>query len=328
MRIYLTILSRGSRCWAPAIFAFCIFHSAFSAAAVAAEPALARLTFKIDPARKAEFSRLFDATLRPILERHGLRKTSVVPPTPIVDSLVSRAVEIDHPGDILPKNLALQEDRNWNSQLEKFGAHNMTQERDRTSTVIWQRYALTIWRASGNGRRVQAGPGRGRWQTYDAGGKAMFKDRDGNLWFGDKGEVKRFDGFTWTRFGPEDGLEVLPSNSIYEIYQSRDGAMWFGARNALTRFDGSSWQNYGEEHGLDEDINHIVEDAAGRMLVDGSRGVSTSLLKGDSTCSKVGPLGSTRSTQAAPIHRMSDSSRTYSSAAMALCGLAHSLKVC
>lgn len=60
----------------------------------------------------------------------------------------------------------------------------------------------------------------------------MIQDREGNFWFGTRGEgVSRYDPYAdsetsaWTTFTTEDGLA---SDTVYSIIQDRDGRLWFG----------------------------------------------------------------------------------------------------
>ncbi len=96
---------------------------------------------------------------------------------------------------------------------------------------------------------------RGQWRTYgvtDGLGAldvwAIFRDRDGNMWFGTEGGgVSRYDGDRWTQFTVEDGLV---ESSVYAIVQDADGDLWFGSGQGVSRYDGQRWTTYTQRDGL------------------------------------------------------------------------------
>ena len=95
-----------------------------------------------------------------------------------------------------------------------------------------------------------------RWRTFefDEPLSQFEADNAGNLWLGTRTGALRYDGTTWLRFGPEDGL--LDAR-VRRIELANDGSMWFlaGERRRFegaTRHDSGSWQRYAKEQiGLD-----------------------------------------------------------------------------
>lgn len=109
--------------------------------------------------------------------------------------------------------------------------------------------------------------------------QAPLRTHDGSLWWGlgierrdlwgllaEEGGVIRFDGTTWTRYTPADGLM---DGGVLAIVQSTDGTLWFAGRHnrkaAVTRYDGTTWTIYSEEDGL-------VGDWIGKSVMIDARG--------------------------------------------------------
>ena len=87
--------------------------------------------------------------------------------------------------------------------------------------------------------------------------KAVFIDRDNNLWVGSLSGVQKYNGSSFTDYTLEDsGLE---NNYVTVIDQAPDGAMWFGIQSGLARFDGKTWTYYTKDNSpLDVDYVHIL----------------------------------------------------------------------
>lgn len=70
-------------------------------------------------------------------------------------------------------------------------------------------------------------------QGVEAG--AFYEDRNGHIWFAAEHHgVLRYDGNSFTIYGPEDGLS---SGGILAIMEDREGRFWFGGLGGLWRFD-------------------------------------------------------------------------------------------
>ncbi len=93
----------------------------------------------------------------------------------------------------------------------------------------------------------------------------IFKDREGNLWFGsfDEGMYK-FRGETFTYLHTEHGLS---EKSIFSIYRDSRDDYWFSyLQGGVDRYDGENFYHYGYQDGLpNEFIQGIVEDSVGNM---------------------------------------------------------------
>jgi ligand-binding sensor domain-containing protein len=64
---------------------------------------------------------------------------------------------------------------------------------------------------------------------------AFYEDRSGHIWFAAEHQgVFRYDGTSFTNYGPKDGLT---SGGILAIMEDREGRFWFGGFGGLFRFD-------------------------------------------------------------------------------------------
>ncbi|MBN1292923.1 MAG: T9SS type A sorting domain-containing protein [Candidatus Latescibacteria bacterium] len=102
------------------------------------------------------------------------------------------------------------------------------------------------------------------WKTWDF--KEVFNDnpthfycnimdidiaQDGTLWLGCNGGVLHFDGETYDRYIPEDGLV---SDYVNAICEAADGSVWFGTENGVSHFTGTEWMNYTVTDGLSHNL--------------------------------------------------------------------------
>ena len=114
-----------------------------------------------------------------------------------------------------------------------------------------------IWVAALGGEAYRLDYGSRRWQTYP-GLYYQGESSDGVRWFltEDDGVVAN-DGFTWTRYGIEDGLIDTSSGLIV----TRNDDVWVaghhGGTAATARFDGSRW-----EKKLHPRLAHVIEKRA------------------------------------------------------------------
>lgn len=78
--------------------------------------------------------------------------------------------------------------------------------------------------------------------------RAVFEDRDANLWFGTlvRG-AGRYDGDSLVYFTEADGLAGSQVNGIAE---DLNGNLWFATNGGVSRYDGEVFQNFGLEEGL------------------------------------------------------------------------------
>jgi hypothetical protein len=80
---------------------------------------------------------------------------------------------------------------------------------------------------AGPGVQLPAGQGHGYWRTYGVTNglagldvRTIYSDREGNLWFGTRGGVSRYDGNTFTTFTSENGLV---DEAVWSVCQDKEG---------------------------------------------------------------------------------------------------------
>ena len=95
-----------------------------------------------------------------------------------------------------------------------------------------------------------------KWAPYIHGDRFLggCVTADGSVWFGTRQGAVRYDGTTWLRYTPEDGLLDAP---IYGMAQTDNGCVWFlGGEpekfEGVSRYHNGRWRRYSkEEIGID-----------------------------------------------------------------------------
>ncbi|MDA0747649.1 MAG: PDZ domain-containing protein, partial [bacterium] len=81
-----------------------------------------------------------------------------------------------------------------------------------------------------------------RWRSFPElkglGLNCLAEDRDGNMWFGLKGEIRRYDGTKWTVYTPEDGWT---GKIVGKLLGARDGSVYAGTEMGISRFRDGQW---------------------------------------------------------------------------------------
>jgi signal transduction histidine kinase/DNA-binding response OmpR family regulator/ligand-binding sensor domain-containing protein len=106
--------------------------------------------------------------------------------------------------------------------------------------------------------------------------RAVFEDKDGNLWFGcsvDKIESKGQVGGVlklenpgmpnekWTHFDPKGTYNMY---NAYGIGQSKDGSIWLGGTR-LVKFDGKKWQQIDTSYQVQTYYDQVLSDSNGTL---------------------------------------------------------------
>jgi signal transduction histidine kinase/ligand-binding sensor domain-containing protein len=149
--------------------------------------------------------------------------------------------------------------RETNGQIEKLGTYTHT---GHSALRVYEDPQGTVWIAKEEGLFRSTSRG---FELVAEGlkARALYSDRDGNLWVGTNGDgLYRFKDRAVRMFTTNDGL---PNNLIMTVIATHDGSVWTGANcGGITRFDGTHFQTYNEQNGLvnscvftlAEDLNH------------------------------------------------------------------------
>jgi signal transduction histidine kinase len=88
-------------------------------------------------------------------------------------------------------------------------------------------------------------------------------EASGTIWVAASDGLFRYDGYTWTRFGVEQGL---PSRFVRTVLVTRAGELWVGTSQGAGVFDGHRFDSRGSETGLaGPSVRRIREDPDGTL---------------------------------------------------------------
>jgi len=95
--------------------------------------------------------------------------------------------------------------------------------------------------------------------------RALWEDRDGNIWAGTDGGLARLEGSRFVKPAEEDEPE---QDVVRCLFEDREGNFWVGAGNGLTRLRDDLFTAYGRSEGLPSDEpNTVFQDRSGRIWV-------------------------------------------------------------
>lgn len=136
--------------------------------------------------------------------------------------------------------------------------------------------------------------------------QALYQDRAGYLWIGTQAGLNRYDGASFTVYGPAQGLaqdwinaivedahgrlwiatlggvfvwdgqkfrsyttsDGLADNRVIALAVDREGGIWCGTHRGISRYDGQRWRTYTVADGLpDPRVTVLLVDAQGRLWV-------------------------------------------------------------
>ena len=99
----------------------------------------------------------------------------------------------------------------------------------------------------------------------DTSVRAIWKDRDGNIWAGTNRGMARLEG---TRFVTSHQDNPDDHDLVRCLFEDREGNLWIGANGGLSRWRNDIFMVYGKSEGLPSDEPNVVfEDQTGRVWV-------------------------------------------------------------
>ena len=106
-----------------------------------------------------------------------------------------------------------------------------------------------------------------RWRSFPElsgkGLKCLAEDGDGNVWFGLRDGVERYDGKTWTFYTERDGLLGSP---VSALHSAEDGRLYAGTPQGISVFSQGSWSRlFPKEGAFDWHIADLLEASDGAL---------------------------------------------------------------
>jgi streptogramin lyase len=251
-------------------------------------PYLVRLSFRVSPARMAEFTAVYEAQIGTLLHKYGLVPSSSEVAAP--DRVFSRLFELQARSAVEEVQAALPGDSTWTAMLRELAAVSGRSGTDSLMTYHYELYSMPAgpgkMAAAGAGQVVQTGAGQvvpagkgklvfgGHWRTYDAMDglasadvRALLLDREGRLWIGTYGGgLCRYDGESFTTYTTDDGLA---HNWVRALLQDSNGHLWIGTDGGgLTRYDGEAFTTYTTDDKLPHNVvTTLLEDREGHVWI-------------------------------------------------------------
>ncbi len=92
----------------------------------------------------------------------------------------------------------------------------------------------------------------------------ILSDKSGNIWFGTKGGVSKYDGRSFVHYTEKEGLS---NNIVLSILQDKAGNLWFGTEGGgACKYDGKTFTRFSEDEGLSSNtVLSIIEDKKGNI---------------------------------------------------------------
>jgi signal transduction histidine kinase/ligand-binding sensor domain-containing protein len=138
---------------------------------------------------------------------------------------------------------ALREGRRGDFWIATYGGKVLHQHDGRTDRVTRADYGL----------------------SGDTGVQTFLEDRNGNVWFGTRTALVRYDG---TKFHTVTVSEGFTLRDIRAMHQDRAGSIWIGTAAGLAVFRGGKFQTYGTAQGFpDSPVSAIHEDSDGVIWI-------------------------------------------------------------
>lgn len=88
-------------------------------------------------------------------------------------------------------------------------------------------------------------------------------EKDGKIWVAASGGLYSYDGYTWHRYGLDQGL---PSQFVRSVLVDKDGKLWVGTDQGAGTYDGTHFDSHGSEKGLaGPSVRRITQDPDGTL---------------------------------------------------------------
>ena len=157
---------------------------------------------------------------------------------------------------------------------------------DRVLSLLVDR-AGVLWIGTGGGGLNRMDPQAGKFKSWmrepgtppDSDIKVIVEDREGMIWAGSNGGLRRFDPRTervaiYRNSADPGSIGAGPVNAIHE---DREGTLWVGTRSGLNRMDRvrGTFAHFTDKDGLpDASVEAILEDARGDLWLATHYGLS------------------------------------------------------
>lgn len=155
----------------------------------------------------------------------------------------------------------------------------------------------TLWIGTMKGGLNHFYPGSQKFVTYSMTGDnlprlrstyvaVVRKDSEGNLWLATSKGVEVFnkEKMSITCYQHTDDAHSLSSNAVVDIIKDRRGLMWVATRYGLNVFNKNTltFRRFTTDDGLPgNNVQSIIEDEHGNLLIATSKGVSNLIIKND-----------------------------------------------
>lgn len=96
------------------------------------------------------------------------------------------------------------------------------------------------------------------------------QDSDGNIWFGTRVGISRYDGKVFENFTDEDGL---PNHDVNAIVEDDNGVLWIGARGFASQYNGETFSLILNEGKPFSNVRSIIKDSNGNIWLGGNDGL-------------------------------------------------------
>ncbi len=92
----------------------------------------------------------------------------------------------------------------------------------------------------------------------------ILSDKSGNIWFGTKAGVSKYDGRSFVHYTEKEGLS---NNIVLSMLQDKDGNLWFGTEGGgACRYDGKKFTRFSEKEGFSSNtVLSIIQDKKGNI---------------------------------------------------------------